>query len=175
MADSTLGRPWVINSRGARAREDTLDAKLLESYLHERIPLSRAMAVTVREATAERAQLYAPLAPNINHRDTVFGGSASAVAILAAWSLVRVRMLDEGLAGRIVIRRNTMSYEQPITDGFTATSTPPDPGEWARLRSALARGRPGRVRVAVQLECRGARVGELDGEFVVLPDAGSAG
>jgi thioesterase domain-containing protein len=152
-----------------------LDAKQLESYLHERIPLSRAMAVTVREATADRAQLYAPLAPNINHRDTVFGGSASAVAILAAWSLVRVRMLEEGLAGRIVIRRNIMSYEHPITGAFTATAVAPDPQEWTRLRSALARGRPGRVHVAAQLECHGARVGELDGEFVVLPGTGSTG
>lgn len=152
-----------------------MDAIELESYLHERIPLSRAMAVEVREATADRAQLYAPLAPNINHRDTVFGGSASAVAILAAWSLVRVRMLDEGLAGRIVIRRNSTSYERPIKDGFTATSSAPDPREWARLRSALARGRPGRVQVGVQLECHGAKVGELVGEFVVLPETGSAG
>jgi thioesterase domain-containing protein len=58
----------------------------LQRYLHERIPLSRAMAVEVRAATAEGVEIYAPLAPNINHRDTVFGGSASAVAILTTWS-----------------------------------------------------------------------------------------
>ena len=118
--------------------------------------------------------LFAPLAPNINHCDTVFRGSASAVAILAAWSVVRVRMLAEGLAGRIVIRRNSMSYERPMAAGFTATAHAPHATEWARLRAALARGRPGRVRVNAVLECQGARTGELEGEFVVLPDGGDA-
>jgi thioesterase domain-containing protein len=152
-----------------------MEASQLEEYLHERIPLSRAMAIEVQEATAARVRLLAPLAPNINHRETVFGGSASAVAILAAWSMVRVLMLDEGLAGRIVIRRSTMSYEQPMAAEFTATAGRPDPDEWARLGAALARGRPGRVRVTAVLECRDARTGELEGEFVVLPGGGSAG
>ena len=130
------------------------------------------MAIEVREATAGRVTLFAPLAPNINHRDTVFGGSASAVAILAAWSVVRVRMLAEGISGRIVIRRNTMSYELPMAAGFTATAGSPDEDEWARLRAALARGRPARVAVTAVLECMGSRAGLLEGEFVVLPDQG---
>jgi thioesterase domain-containing protein len=136
-----------------------MDASELTTYLHERIPLSRAMAVEARSAAASAVQIYAPLGPNINHRRTVFGGSASAVAILAAWSVVRVRMVEEGLAGRIVIRRNAMSYERPITAGFTASAESPDPAGWERLRAALARGRPGRVTVRAVLE----------GEFVVLP------
>jgi thioesterase domain-containing protein len=151
-----------------------MDANQLENYLLDRIPLSRAMAIEVREATAGRVALFAPLAPNINHRDTVFGGSASAVAILAAWSVVRVRMLAEGLEGRIVIRRSTMSYELPMAAGFTATADAPDPAEWAKLRASLARGRPARVRVTAVLECQGSRAGMLDGEFVVLPDGGDA-
>ena len=48
------------------------------------MPLSQAMQVTVVEASFQQVVLTAPLAPNINHRETVFGGSASAVAILAA-------------------------------------------------------------------------------------------
>ena len=50
----------------------------LETYLHQRIPLSRAMAVEVRSATPASVELFAPLAPNINHPATVFGASASA-------------------------------------------------------------------------------------------------
>jgi thioesterase domain-containing protein len=64
----------------------------LAQYLHEHIPLSRAMGVEVVEATWDGVSLRAPLAPNINHRETVFGGSASAVAILAAWALLYVRL-----------------------------------------------------------------------------------
>ncbi len=144
-------------------------AEELEAFLRERIPLSKAMDVRVRSASQAAVVLFAPIAPNLNHRDTVFGGSASALAILAAWSVVRVRMHAEGLEGRIVIRRNTMSYEQPMAADFTATASAPDPAEWEKLRAALGRGRPGRVQVTATLECQGERAGELAGEFVVLP------
>jgi thioesterase domain-containing protein len=146
-----------------------MNAAELERYLHERIPLSRAMAIQVRTAGAGGVQIYAPLAPNVNHRDTVFGGSASAVAMLAAWSALHVRMRAEGIDPRIVIRRNAMSYERPITAGFTATSAPPEHEAWTRLVATLARGRPARVRIGARLECAGQIVGELDGEFAVLP------
>jgi thioesterase domain-containing protein len=143
----------------------------LEAFLRERIPLSNAMDVRVQSISAGQVVLSAPLAPNLNHRDTAFGGSASALAILAAWSVVRVRMQAEGLEGRIVIRRNTMSYEQPMAADFSATAGAPDEADWGKLRAALGRGRPGRVQVNAILECLGERAGELTGEFVVLPYA----
>ncbi|MGE5240286.1 MAG: YiiD C-terminal domain-containing protein, partial [Bacteroidota bacterium] len=69
-----------------------MDRRELERYLHEQIPLSKAMGVEVMEASGEKVELAAPFAPNINHLETVFGGSASAVAILAAWTLLHVRL-----------------------------------------------------------------------------------
>jgi len=146
-----------------------MNAHDLQAYLHERIPLSLAMGVAVRAAGSDGVVLYAPLAPNINHRDTVFGGSASALAILAAWSALYVRMQAEGLHGRIVIRRNTMSYDRPIAAGFTATALPPAGDDWHKLVATLERGRPARVQLGARLECDGQAVGTLEGEFAVLP------
>lgn len=37
------------------------------------------MAVRVKLATPERVELSAPLAPNVNDHETVFGGSAVAL------------------------------------------------------------------------------------------------
>jgi thioesterase domain-containing protein len=45
------------------------------------------MGVEVVKADWNGVTLRAPLAPTTNHRKTVFGGSASALAILAAWVL----------------------------------------------------------------------------------------
>jgi thioesterase domain-containing protein len=92
----------------------------LEQYLHEHIPLSRAMAVGVASIDEGTVILRAPLAPNINHQESVFGGSASALAILAGWSLLHVRLRAAGVASRLVIQRNTVDYEQPLTGAFTA-------------------------------------------------------
>ena len=141
----------------------------LQSSLHERIPLSRAMGIAVQRAEPHAVVIEAPLAPNVNHSGTVFGGSASAVAVLAAWSLVEVRLEAAGQPGRIVIRRSGMDFERPITGGFVATARAPDEQEWSRLLQTLQRGRMGRIAVRSVLTCAGERVGELEGEFAVIP------
>ena len=68
----------------------------LQASLHERIPLSRAMGVRVLRAEPGGVVVEAPLAPNVNHSGTVFGGSASAVALLAAWALVEAAGAPSG-------------------------------------------------------------------------------
>jgi thioesterase domain-containing protein len=45
----------------------------LQQYLHEHIPLSKAMSVKVVSVDLDTVMLSAPLQPNINHRETVFG------------------------------------------------------------------------------------------------------
>src|SRR5687768_8333506 len=95
----------------------------LETYLHVHIPLSRAMAVRVVSIADDKVILGAPLGPNINHRDTVFGGSASALAILSAWSLLHLRLTAADQPSRVVIQRNSMDYLAPIDGDFTATAT----------------------------------------------------
>jgi len=144
----------------------------LERYLHRHIPLSQAMGVSVREAAPACVVLAAPLAPNINHRETVFGGSASAVAILAAWALVHVRLQDAGIRSRLVIQRNTMRYEQPILGDFTARSEIRDPAAWATFLKTLTRRSRARIAVTATLHCQGEKVGELEGDFVAFGGGG---
>jgi len=145
-----------------------MDARELQDYLHAHIPLSAAMQVSVRAVQAGGVTLAAPLAPNINHRETVFGGSASAVAILSAWSLLHTRMLADGVPARLVIQSNTMDYDKPIFGEFTARSSLAEPDQWPRFMRMLARMRRARMRVNAVLESDGAVVGRLAGEFVAL-------
>lgn len=116
----------------------------------------------------DAVRVGAPLAPNINHRETVFGGSASAVAILAAWGLVHFRLATSDISNRLVIRRNTMSYERPVTGFFTATASLADATEWDRFLKLLERKGRARLNVNSLLESDGERVGFLEGEFVAF-------
>ena len=140
----------------------------LQRYLHDHIPLSAAMQVEVQAATPEQIVLGAPLAPNINHRDTVFGGSASALAILSAWSLLHVRLTAEGYKTRLVIQRNSMSYEQAILGHFTAQAAAPALPQWQAFTRMLARKGKARIAVSSTLQCEGQEVGRFEGEFVAL-------
>lgn len=140
----------------------------LEHYLRQHIPLSAAMAVSVLSVDLATVVLRAPLAPNINHRETVFGGSASALAILAAWALLHVRLRGEDIASRVVIQRNTMEYMQPIPGDVIARAIPPEPEEWIRFMRVLARRGKARIAVSAVLEHDGGVVGKFIGEFVAF-------
>lgn len=140
----------------------------LERYLHEHIPLSSAMAVSVDSAGKDSVVLRAPLAPNINHRDTVFGGSASALAILSAWSLLHIRTREEGIDARLVIQRNTMEYTKPIVGEFIARSALSDSAGWQKFTRFYAKRGIARIVVNAELEYKGGIAGNLNGEFVAL-------
>jgi thioesterase domain-containing protein len=145
-----------------------LNPNELEQYLHDHIPLSQAMQVSVISVQSDSILLSAPLQPNINHQDTVFGGSASAVAILAAWSLVHTRLKTSGYSCRLVIQRNTMDYELPITGTFTARSSLRTAGTWESFTQMLKRKGRARITVSCILESAGQPVGHFDGEFVAI-------
>jgi thioesterase domain-containing protein len=140
----------------------------LEAYLHERIPLSRAMQVSVLEVGEAHLRVGAPLAPNINHRNTVFGGSAAAAAMLAAWGLLYVRLRRERRPARLVIQRSSLEFLQPIDDLFTATSRLAAPDAWPRFLATLERKGRSRIAVEAVLDCRGVAVARFQGEFVAL-------
>ena len=140
----------------------------MEGFLHEHIPLARAMGVEVLEAAAHCVRLSAPLPPNVNHRGTVFGGSAAAVAILAAWTLLHLRLRGERPDASVVIQKSAMTYECPITGRFTASCTFHDPASWSRFLATLLRKKRARIRLASVLHCDGAKVGALEGHFVAM-------
>lgn len=154
--------PHIGYKRGRMQRAD------LESYLHTHIPLFAAMGVTVSALDADGVVLSAPLGPNINHRGTVFGGSVSALAILAGWSLVHARLSDAGLACRIVIQRNSVEYGEPMLDGFTARSRLTDPEAWQRFLLTLERRGRARVSVSCTLESAGLACGSFEGTFAAI-------
>ena len=112
----------------------------LQRYLHEHIPLTAAMDVRVISCGTDAVHLSAPIAPNINHRNTVFGGSASALAIMSAWSVIHLCLRNSPHSdSRIVIQKNSMNYIQPIDSDFAAISPGPNKDKWNLLLNGLHR------------------------------------
>jgi thioesterase domain-containing protein len=140
----------------------------IQDYLHEHIPLSKAMGVTVLKADSSGSVLSAPLEPNINHRETVFGGSASSLAILAAWSVVHFGLQREGLYCRVVIQKNTMSYDKPIAGVFNANCNAPDAETWQRFVTIVKRKNMARIAVTSVLEYGDDIAGKMEGVFVAI-------
>jgi thioesterase domain-containing protein len=148
--------------------QPAVTAQWLEQFLHQYIPLARAMQVTALEVSEESVQLSAPLAPNLNHHATVFAGSAGALAILAAWSLLHVRLRVPFPSVAIVIQRQSMNYRRPIHGTFAARAALVQAAEWPRFLRLLARRGRARISVASTLAFAGEEVGDFIGDFVAF-------
>jgi thioesterase domain-containing protein len=140
----------------------------LEQFLHHEIPLSRAMQVMALDVSEHSVRLSAPLAPNLNHHATVFGGSSCAVAMLAAWSLLHVRLRVSLPSVSIVIQRQTMKYDRPILGTFSARALLAEPAEWPQFVRLLARRGRARITVASTLDYAGDTAGHFSGDFVAF-------
>ena len=142
----------------------------LQAYLREQMPLVDAMDVRVAAFEGLEPTLVAPLAPNRNHGDTFFGGSMAALAILAGWAAVHLRMKQDGVVGHLVIQRSEIDYLAPIDGEMRARARAPDPRKWARFRRAVERKGRGRIRIEVIEEAAGKPAIHFRGDFVVLND-----
>ena len=140
----------------------------VERYLHRHIPLSVAMGIRVRLATPGRVELAAPLAPNINHHETLFGGSGAAVATLSAWTLVHVGLLHANVQAATVIQRNAMTYDEPIRGDFVAVATRIDEPGWERFLRTLERRGRARVTMTAHLVFEERAVASFEGDFVAM-------
>jgi thioesterase domain-containing protein len=140
----------------------------IQRYLYQSIPLSAAMGVRVRAARLEHVKLAAPLAPNVNHTETVFGGSAAALATLSAWTLLHLRIENAGLDTRLLIQRSRMEYEKPIPGDFEAVCDFNDEPAWERFQATFARRGRARLTLTAHLVHQTHRVASFEGEFVAL-------
>jgi thioesterase domain-containing protein len=140
----------------------------VQRYLYQYIPLSAAMGVQVRVAGVRHVKLAAPLAPNVNHTETVFGGSAAALATLSAWTLLHLRLEDARLDARLVIQRSRMEYERPIPGDFEAVCDFGDDSAWQRFRTILVRRGRARLTLTAHLVHATHRVASFEGDFVAL-------
>ena len=141
-------------------------ARETERYLHEKIPLSQSMQVSVVSVDGTGVLLAAPLAPNVNHRGTVFGGSASGLAMIACWTLIHLRLRSLPFETALVIRRNSVEYFAPLPADFEAFAHAPGKESWDRFLAALAEEGKGRIDLTADIRCRGESAGRFTGEYV---------
>ncbi len=139
-----------------------------EAYLRRHIPLSAAMGMRVVTCEPAGVTLAAPLAPNINHRATVFGGSASAVAILAAWTWLHFTLRAAGQTSRLVIQKNTVNYLAPITGEFETRCAAPPAAVVEKFLHTLTRHGKARLEVGAMLTCGGKKVATFAGDYVAV-------
>ena len=149
---------------------ETVSADALTRYLHDHIPLTRHMGIVVAETSAARMVLAAPLEPNVNHRETAFGGSLSGAAILAGWAWLHVRLAPAQRRYRLVVQESTTLFERPVDGPFEAICDSPAPEELDRFIAAFRRRGKARISLESRIVSRGEIAARHAGRYVAVAE-----
>ncbi len=141
----------------------------LESTLLRDIPLTRSMGLQVADYNEHGLFIRAPLAPNINHAETAFGGSLAAITTLVSWGLLWMLLKQHQREAQIVVQESYLSYMRPVTSDFTAHCNIPSKSQVERLMTMLDRHKRGRIELFSDIQENGKPCVGYRGRFVVLP------
>jgi thioesterase domain-containing protein len=140
----------------------------VEAYLHEHIPITRAMGLKVTGYDGNIVRLWAPLEPNLNHRQTAFGGSVSALGILAGWTLLHIKLGESGDPVQLVIQHSETDYTGPIEADFTAACAMPSAHDWDKFTQTFQRYGKARIQLESSLEAEGRILARHTGTYVAV-------
>lgn len=137
-----------------------------ERYLHEAIPLTRAMGVRLSEFDDEKLVITAPLAENHNHLGTAFGGSLGALATLAGYALLWLELDDRDC--HIVVKSSTLQYRHPVRSELRAICRRLAPEALEKFRAKFARTGKAGIKLSVAIEENDRLCVDFQGVFVAI-------
>jgi thioesterase domain-containing protein len=140
----------------------------LENKLHREIPLTRQMGLSVKEYDASGLTLSFPLAPNVNHIGSVFGGSLAAAVTLAGWCYLWSYLKEHALQANLLIQESNISYLHPVTADFLARCQAPSQKALHSLMAMIQRKGKGRISLNCEVLQRGAVAVRFHGTYAVL-------
>jgi thioesterase domain-containing protein len=145
-----------------------MDPAEITAYIHEHIPLTWHLGAQVQIYDGKKVVVAAPLAPNLNHRNTAFGGSISALGILSGWALIFMKLREYGIRNRLVIQKSSFDFLELVADNFTATSALPSEEEWQKFLRILKKHGRARITIMSMIESPAGTGGTHKGTYVAL-------
>ena len=149
-------------------KPDPARAEALVDYLHQHIPLCRAMQIKLGGVDETGLTLTAPLSLNHNDKGSAFGGSLATLCTLSGWAAVSFLCRDAGLAVDMLISESHLNYRKQLT-APTLCATAQWPQDAQDFLAALKAGDPARttVKATAGAPDGGEIAVEFSGEFYV--------
>ncbi|MFL6210068.1 MAG: YiiD C-terminal domain-containing protein [Pyrinomonadaceae bacterium] len=141
-------------------------ARQIQELLHSKIPITRALGVRVENYDGARLVLSAPLAVNVNHMGTAFGGSLNALAVLSGYGLLWLALQEADC--HIVIRESSISYDHPVRGELRATCVRPEAELLAKFKQTFHERGKARIALTATIEDAGITCVRFRGIFVAL-------
>lgn len=142
-----------------------------EHFLHEMIPLAKAMGVGVEVSDEHALTLTAPKEQNKNSLNTAFGGSLVSIATLAGygvvWELMKNEQAGEKIEWRIVVKESRAAYRRPVLGDLRAICERPAKAAVEEFKAALGRYGKAKLKLKASVVENGNVAVDVTAAFVV--------
>jgi thioesterase domain-containing protein len=142
-----------------------------ELFLHEMIPLAKAMGVGVEVSDDRALVLTAPKEQNKNSLNTAFGGSLVSIATLAGygvvWELMKNAPAGEKAEWRIVVKESRAAYRRPVLGDLRAICERPAKAAVEEFKAALDRYGKAKLKLKASVVENGSVAVDVTAAFVV--------
>lgn len=140
----------------------------LVEYLRTHVPLTRQIDIQAGAQSDEWFELNAPLAPNLNDKQTAFGGTLATLCTLAGWCVVSRLCRDAGLKVDIAVTHSDIRYRLPVTsDPIAARCYLPDRESREAFLARFAKQGNARLNLIVEVLTDGKQALKFHGEYYV--------
>jgi thioesterase domain-containing protein len=148
----------------------TIDVQAFQAFLYAEIPMVEYMQLKLLDINPNQLTASAPIGPNINDKQTVFGGSSAALMTICGWSLIKSQLEQAGLHNDVVIHQAQTRWLQAQTDDLKITARLSEGVDWETIiEQVRANKRPVRIAVDCQVSNQSDEVcAGSENSFVVL-------
>ncbi|MEY8248667.1 MAG: thioesterase domain-containing protein [Bermanella sp.] len=140
----------------------------LTQFFRSHLPITQFMEMDVESYDGQTLILRAPLAPNINDKQTAFGGSLYNASVMACWGMLYLKTLEANIVCNQVVAKGTIEYKAPVRGEIRAVCQVPAPEALEKMLQDFAN--KGRARLTLQssIECSGQQAVSFEGNYSIF-------
>lgn len=133
------------------------------------VPLTNAMGITYSAYDGLNLRLDAPIALNVNDKNTGFGGSIVSLATLAGWSLLSLLAHEKSDNNIIFIGESKIRYLAPVLGDFHALACITQEQK-QNIIDAVSRNKTVKIELAIDVLNDDQCVATFTGKYFIKPD-----
>lgn len=135
------------------------------------IPILKAMGLSFSEYSSGMLKVDMPLAPNINDKNTGFGGSIVTLATICGWALLTLLLNKDKKRFDVIIAESTIRYQSPVTTECYSAAKLSDGQILKLLRDLVTTGKS-RVDIEIKVHEKGnhdKHAASFAGQYYIRP------
>lgn len=151
----------------------TIDIPAFQAFLYTQIPLVKSTQLQLQDISETELIATAPIAPNINDKQTVFGGSSSALMTICGWSLIKTNLEKLRVHNDVVIYQSKNHWLKAQKDDLIIKASIKPTIDWEDMTNKLInKNRSHKLDIYCQvLNQQNEVCSDMVGQYVILKNS----